>query len=129
MTLKEKKMLLYKIKRYPHRKTLLKVPERHTGYEIRANNFKRSGNKKSVVFLGESMTKLLNGWEMTKRIQSNCIIYGKISFRATVSCMEDYMKPSLRNPPDHFILHVGTKHLSPQKSSMEIIKSIINLAC
>ena len=39
------------------------------------------------------------------------------------------MKPSLRNPPDHFILHVGTNDLSSEKCSMEIAKSIINLAC
>ena len=48
---------------------------------------------------------------------------------ATVSCMEDYMKLSLRNPPDHFILHVGKNDRSSEKCSMEIAKSIINLAC
>ena len=48
---------------------------------------------------------------------------------ATVSCMEDYMKPSLRNPPDHFILHVGTNDLSSVKSPHEIAESIMNLAC
>ena len=49
--------------------------------------------------------------------------------KATVSCMEDYMKLSLINPPDHFILHVGTNNLSSEKCSMEITESIINLAC
>ena len=49
--------------------------------------------------------------------------------KATVSCMEDYMKLSLTNPPDHFILHVGTNNLSSEKCSMEITESIINLAC
>ena len=39
------------------------------------------------------------------------------------------MKPSLRNPPDHFILHVGTNYLSSDKSPYEIAESIINLAC
>ena len=39
------------------------------------------------------------------------------------------MKPSLRNLPDHFILHVGTNDLYSEKSSMEIAESIINLAC
>ena len=61
---------------------------------------------------------------MAKRIQSNCKIYLK-----TFSCIEDYMKPSSRNPPDHFILHVGTNDLSSGKSSMEIAESTINLAC
>ena len=77
------------------------------------------------------MTKLLNGWEMAKRIQSNCKIHVKTFSGATVSCMEDYMKPPLRNSPDHFILHVGgrTNDLYSEKFSMEITGSIINLAC
>ena len=75
------------------------------------------------------MTKLLNGWEMTKKIQSNCKICVKTFSGATVSCMEDYMKPSLRNPPDHFILHVGTNDLSSGKCAVEIAESILKLAC
>ena len=74
------------------------------------------------------MTKLLNGWEMAKKIQSNCKIYVKTFSGAVVSCMEDYMKPSLRKPPDDFILHVGTNDLSSEKCSMETTESIINLA-
>ena len=31
-----------------------------------------------------------------------------------VLCMEDYMKPSLRNTPDNFILYVGTNDLSSE---------------
>ena len=48
---------------------------------------------------------------------------------ATVSCIQDYIKPSLRNPPDHFILRVLTNDLSSEKSSVENAKSIINLPC
>ena len=51
--------------------------EKHTSHDTRANNSKRLGNKKTVIILGDSMTKLLNGWEMAKRIQSNCKIYVK----------------------------------------------------
>ena len=47
----------------------------------------------------------------------------------TVSYVKDYMKPYLRNPPDHFILHAGTNDLSSEKFSMEIAESITNLAC
>ena len=95
--------------------------------EISKNNFfiehfcwlllKWSWNKKYVVILDDSITKLLNGWEMTKRIQSDCKIYVKSFSGATVSCMEDYMKPSIRNSPEHFILHVGTNDLYSEKSS------------
>ena len=82
-----------------------------------------------MEILGDSMTKLLNSWEMAKRKQSKCKIYVKTFSGATVSCMEDYMKPLLRNPPHHFIIHDGTNDLSSEKSSMEITKLIINLAC
>ena len=75
------------------------------------------------------MTKMLNGSEMAKKIQSNYKIYVKKFSEATVSCVEDYMKPSLKNSPDHFILHVGTNDLSSEKFSMEIAESVINLAC
>ena len=75
------------------------------------------------------MTKLLNGWEMAKKMQSYCKIYVKTFSTATVSCMEDYMKPSLRNPPDHLILHVGTNDLSSGKCAVEIAESILKLVC
>ena len=82
-----------------------------------------------MIVLGDSMTKLLDSWGMAKRIQSRCKICVKTFSGATVSCMEDYMKPSLRNLPDHFILHVGTNDLCSEDCSMEIAESIINLAC
>ena len=31
---------------------------------------------------------------------------------ATVSCVDDYMKPFLKNPPDHFILQFRTNDMS-----------------
>ena len=88
-----------------------------------------SHDKRSVVVLGDSMTKLLNGWEMAKKLEANCKVFVKTFSEATVSCMEDYMKPSLRNPPDHFILHVGTNDLGSDKSPTQIGESIVNLAC
>ena len=42
---------------------------------------------------------------------------------------EDYMKSSIRDPPDHVILHVDTNDLSSKKCSMKIAKSSIILTC
>ena len=36
--------------------------EKHTSHYTRGNNSKKSGNKKSVVILGDGVTKLLNYW-------------------------------------------------------------------
>ena len=93
----------------------------------RHNNQGKSS--KSVVILGDSMIKHLNGWEMSKRINSKCKIFVKTFSGATTTCMEDYIKPSLRMSPDHFILHTGTNDLASSKTSQEIANSIINLAC
>ena len=84
MTLKEKN--IYKTKRYLQRKILLKVPQRNILVTIQ--------EQITMVILDDSMTKLLNIWEMAKRIQSSCKIYVKTFFGATVLCMNDYMKPS-----------------------------------
>ena len=42
--------------------------------------------------------------------------------------MKDYMKPSLRQNSDHFILHVGTNDLNTERSPEFIAKSIVDLA-
>ena len=60
---------------------------------------------------------------------TNCKIYVKSFSGATTADMEDYMKPSVRKSPDHFILHVGTNDLSANKSPLETANEIINLAC
>ena len=42
--------------------------------------------------------------------------------------IKDYMKPSLRENPDHFILNVGTNDLNTERSPELIAKSIVDLA-
>ena len=74
------------------------------------------------------MVKHLNGWEMSKKLNANCKVFVKTFSGAKTTCMHDYVKPSVRNSPDHFILHVGTNDLSSDKSPEEIARSIIDLA-
>ena len=46
-----------------------------------------------------------------------------------VSCMKDYLKPSIReNNPDHIIFHVGTNDIPPEKTPQVIAQSIVDLA-
>ena len=42
--------------------------------------------------------------------------------------MIDYVKPSVRISPDHFILHVGTNDLLSYKLQEEVVRLIIDLA-
>ena len=88
-----------------------------------------SENKQtSVIILGDSMVKHINGWKISKRLQSDCKVYVKQFSGARTKCMKDYMKPSLRENPDHFILHVGTNDLNTERSPELIAKSIVGLA-
>ena len=46
-----------------------------------------------------------------------------------VSCMKDYLKPSIReNNLDHFIFHVGTNDIPSEKTPQVIAQSIVDLA-
>ena len=57
----------------------------------------------------DRMIKHINGWEVSKRLESDCKGYVKQFSSAGTKCMKDYMKPSLQENPDHFILHVRHK--------------------
>ena len=85
-------------------------------------------NKNSIFVIGDSMVKHLNGSEMSKKLNASCKVFFKTFSGAKTTCMNDYVKPSVRISPDHFILHVGTNDLSSDKSSEEITRSIIGLA-
>ena len=57
----------------------------------------------------DRMIKHINGWEVSKRLESDCKGYVKQFSSSGTKCMKDYMKPSLQENPDHFILHVRHK--------------------
>ena len=82
--------------------------------------------QKSVIILDDSMVKHINIWEISKRLQFDCKIYVK-QFSGDTKCIKDYMKPSLWENPDHFILHVGTNDLITERSPELITKSIVDL--
>ena len=47
---------------------------------------------------------------------------------ATVQCKAEYVKPSLRDKPNHLILHVGTNDLNTSKTAESIATSIVEQA-
>ena len=91
-------------------------------------NGKKDQNKsQKIVILGDSMIKNIKGWEISKKLQ-NANVYVRHFSGAKVRCMKDYLKPSLRENPDHFVLHVGTNDLDSDRSPDLIAKSIVNVA-
>ena len=63
-----------------------------------------------------------------QKMNANFKVFVKTFSGAKTTCMNDYIKPSVRSSPDHSILHVGTNDLSSDKSTEEIARSITDLA-
>ena len=65
---------------------------------------------------------------MSKKVNNpGSKIYVKHFAVAKTTCMKDYMQPSLRNVPNHFILHVCTNDLDSNKTAKSIANTIIDL--
>ena len=69
------------------------------------------------------MVKHLIGWEMPKTLK-DCTLNVPSFPGANTKCMEDYKKSTMRDKPDHFILHVGTNDLNLRLSSESIGESM-----
>ena len=74
------------------------------------------------------MIKHTNGWEIAKKLKSECKVFVRTFPGATSHCMADYMKPLIRAKLNHFILHIGTNDLNSNRPPDEIVKIIIELA-
>ena len=64
---REKDVTLQNQEISPEKNSTQSSTEKHINQDTRVNNSTRLGSKKSVIILGDSMTKLLNGWEMAKK--------------------------------------------------------------
>ena len=74
------------------------------------------------------MAKLLNGWEMAKKIQSNCKIYVENIFWSNVFMYGGLYETVLKKTSRSFNFTCWNKQSTLEKSSIEIAESFINLA-
>ena len=91
------------------------------------NTNKDQSKNKIIYVLGDSMIKNLKGWEMSKKFK-NANVYVKHFAGAKVRYMKDHIKSSLREKPNHTVLHVGTNDLVSDRPPDLIAKSIVNVA-
>ena len=71
--------------------------------------------KKTVVILGDSIVKNVQGWKLPNNSSSKSLV--KAFPGAKVDDIFHYVKPTLIHHPDEIIIHVGTndvKHSSPK---------------
>ena len=68
-------------------------------------------DKKNVIILRDSVIKHVNGYNIAIKLDK-CKVFVKSFSGAKVWCLKDHMKPSLRENPDHFVLHIGPNDLN-----------------
>ena len=88
---------------------------------------KKASDEKRVYIVGDSIIKNVNGYDVSGKADQ-CRVYIRPSLGAKVRCMEDHIKPVIRDKPDHIIFHIGTNDVPSSKDAQEISNSIIELA-
>ena len=68
------------------------------------------------------MVKNVNAFKLTGMVDHRCIVKKRDFSSAKISCMKDYIKPTLRET----ILHVGTNNLNSPLPPKEIADGKIN---
>ena len=75
------------------------------------------------------MVKHIQGWDITKKLENKHKVYIRQFARSKVICMNDYVKPCIReNNPDHIIFHVETNDIPTSKDPLAIAQSVVDLA-
>ena len=98
-----------------------------SGGIVNTSSSKSTGQgKKTVVITGDSIVKNTIGPKMSADDPNHHFIV-KLFPGATVSDMEDFVKPLTRRTPDKMILHVGTNDLRSHSTPKIIADSIVNI--
>ena len=97
--------------------------------DIKNNNEKDTIKaKRYITMLGDSTIKRIESYKIREGMLKDEKVYVKSFPGAKTACMEDYMKPSLKNKPDVILLRVGTNNLRTDNTPEDISNDIINLA-
>ena len=88
---------------------------------------KEPSGQKRVFILGDSIINHLNGYEILGKLE-NCKVFVRLCHGATIKCLEDHLKPVLRENPDEIIFLIETNDLLSGKGNKDIKEAIFNLA-
>ena len=80
-----------------------------------------------MFILGDIIIKHVKSYNLSKLLD-NCKVYVKDFPSAKVRGMQDYVRPTRRENPNHIILHVGTNDLTTNIPPEKVAESIIDLA-
>ena len=81
-------------------------------------------SKKVTLVAGDSILKNIHGWRLSN---SDNHVVVKSFAGATISDMEDFLKPVIRKKPNSIILHVGTNDIE-HDTAKRVAEGVLNLA-
>lgn len=108
--------------------TVNNIPHNSSTESIKADSIKHNKKYRSTTIMGSSLIKDIKAYKMRHSITKGDRIYVKSFPGATISDMEDYVKPSLKYNPDLIILQIGTNDLRTLKTAECIADDIITLS-
>ena len=99
--------------------------ETEQSYSPQTNTASEKNYSNTIVLLGDSMVKNVQGWNVGKEIKQRFVV--KSFSGAKVDDMYHYVKPTMQNAPAEIAIHCGTNDLRI-KEPKAIAESLINLA-
>ena len=91
------------------------------------NNKESKSSKKKVLILGDSILKYFKSYSLSRSLD-NRKVYIKDFLGARVRCIQDYVRPTIRENLYHIIFNVGTNDLATNILTEKVAESIIDLA-
>ena len=96
--------------------------------KIQVNNGSSNNKKRSVVIVGDSIAKHVEGKKLKQSLKHEQYVHVKCFPGAKTSHMTHYIKPHLEQNPDMVILHTGCNDINSDKTPTQIAVEICNLA-
>ena len=90
------------------------------------NNKESKSSKKKVLILGDSILKYFKSYSLSRSLD-NRKVYVKDFLGARVRCIQDYVRPTIRENLYHIIFNVGTNNLATNILTEKVAESIIDL--
>ena len=91
------------------------------------NNKESKSSKKKVLILGDSILKYFKSYSLSRSLD-NRKVYAKDFPGTRVRCIQDYVRPTIRENLYHIIFNVGTNNLAANILTEKVAESIIDLA-
>ena len=91
------------------------------------NNKESKSSKKKVLILGDSILKYFKSYSLSRSLD-NRKVYVKDFLGARVRCIQDYVRPTIRENLYQIIFNVGTNNLAANILTEKVAESIIDLA-